>query len=195
MKKLITKYLLTIVILPAFLTGCYTQLATQDDSNLNYSSDESYQDYVYEGEENTGGGYFDETDTLENYYYDESDDGEVVINNYYGYNPFYSGSYYDYYPTVSISFGFGYLVMAMAIPTTIPGTPDGIILITPVIAITQHIITRFIILSIILITVMEDITADITEDIIVHIIKPDRVMYQELGIVVEEVTEMEEEIR
>ena len=48
MKKLITRYLLTIVILPAFLTGCYTQVATQDDS---YSSDKSYDEFVYEGEE------------------------------------------------------------------------------------------------------------------------------------------------
>ena len=107
MKKLLTKYLLTIAILPAFLTGCYTQVATQDDSYSTYSSDESYEEFVYEGEESVEGGYFDETDTLENYYA-ESDDDEVVINNYYGYNPFYSGLYYDYYPTVSISFGFGY---------------------------------------------------------------------------------------
>ena len=108
MKKLITKYLLTIAILPAFLTGCYTQVATQDDPNLNYSSDEAYQDYAYENEKNTGGGYFDESDTLENYYFDESDSGEVVINNYYGYNPLYPDDDYDYYPSVNISFGFGF---------------------------------------------------------------------------------------
>ena len=46
MKKLITKNLLTFAILPVFLTGCYTQVATQDDS---YSSDKSYDEFVYEG--------------------------------------------------------------------------------------------------------------------------------------------------
>ena len=71
------------------------------------------------------------------------------------------------------------LVSATAIPTTIPGTPAGIILITPAIAITQYIITQHITMVIILIMVMEDITADTTEDIIVHIIKPGRAMYQE----------------
>ena len=108
MKKLTTKYLLIIAILPVFLTGCYTQVATEDDSYSNYSLDEPNQDYVYEGEENTEGGYFDETDTLENYYYSEGDDGEIIVDNYSGYNPFYPDDDYDYYPSVNISFGFGF---------------------------------------------------------------------------------------
>ena len=72
------------------------------------------------------------------------------------------------------------MVSATAIPTTILGTPDCIIHITPAIVITQYIITRFIILSIILIMVMEDITVDtMEEDTTILIIKPDPVMYQE----------------
>ena len=59
MKKRFTKYFLTIAILPAFLTGCYTQLAIQDDSST-IPADLTSDDYAYyEEEEVSPGGYFD----------------------------------------------------------------------------------------------------------------------------------------
>ena len=70
------------------------------------------------------------------------------------------------------------LVLATAIPTTIPGTPDGIIHIIRGIITSIHliIISLHITIVIILIMVMEDITVDTIADIIIHIIKPDQVM-------------------
>ncbi len=81
--------------------------------------------------------------------------------------------------------------MATAILTTIPGTPDGIILITPAIAIIQYIITRFIIQFIIptRVTTEEDI---MPETIIVT--KPGQVMCQDYEIRVIEVIVIEEGI-
>jgi hypothetical protein len=114
MKKRFTKYFLTIAILPAFLTGCYTQLATQDDSST-IPADQNYEDVAYYQEEEVSpGGYFDESDTA-NYYYEgeepvDTTAGEVVINNYYGYIPYDDDDdyYAPYYPSVSFSFGYGY---------------------------------------------------------------------------------------
>ncbi|MCH9028862.1 MAG: hypothetical protein IH819_04455, partial [Bacteroidetes bacterium] len=111
MKKIVIKYLLVIGTLPLILTGCYTQLATQDDSYSTFSN-QSYDDYEYENAQVSKGGYFDESDTLDYYYEgeDSSDyEDEIVINNYYGYNPYYpQDDYYSYYPTVSVLFGFGF---------------------------------------------------------------------------------------
>src|SRR3990172_4573109 len=115
MKKFMTKYLLIIAISSAFLTGCYTQVATQDDSNSSYYTTDTYDNYIYEGEQENNSGYFDETDTVDNNYYYEGEDsaegnnGTVINNYYYDYNPYYPQSYYDYYyPSWSFSFGFGF---------------------------------------------------------------------------------------
>jgi hypothetical protein len=113
MKKRFTKYLFALSLLPAFLTGCYTQLATQDDSST-IPADQTYEDLdYYQEEEVSSGGYFDESDTVN--YYNEGEESvdttsEVVINNYYGYVPYDDDDdyYAPYYPSVSFSFGYGY---------------------------------------------------------------------------------------
>jgi hypothetical protein len=99
----ILKIALTLLIIPA-LTGCYTQVATEETppeqfiaENENYE----YDDYYYEGEEEElDSSYFSEEE------YEESDE-YVVDNYYYGY-PSYRRYYYDYYPSVSFGFGFGF---------------------------------------------------------------------------------------
>jgi len=110
MKKRLTIYFV-LTILPVFLTGCYTQLATQDDSYSTIPSNQTYDDYAYQDEDVSSGGYFDETDTV-NYYYEGEEGvdstGEVVINNYYGYDPYEDDDYYPYNSSVSFSLGFGY---------------------------------------------------------------------------------------
>jgi len=111
MKKRLTINIIALTILPLFLTGCYTQLATQNDLNSTIPSNQSYDDYAYQDEEVSSSGYFDESDTVDYYYEGEEDvdsTGEVVINNYYGYDPYEDDDYYPYNSSVSFSLGFGY---------------------------------------------------------------------------------------
>ncbi len=114
MKKLL-KILLPFLLLPFLVTGCYTEVATQDDPYANYSSDQNYEDYVYEDEESGSTGYFDEADTVNNYYFNEEEEqpensgnGTVINNYYFGNGSYYPGVSYDYYPSVSVIFGFGF---------------------------------------------------------------------------------------
>jgi len=113
MKKIFIKYLLPISIIPALLTGCYTQLATQDSSYSTTPSNQTYDENISQEEQVSSGGYFDESDTVG--YYTEDKEGvdstkEVVVNNYYGYVPYEDEDdyYYSSYPSVIFSFGFGY---------------------------------------------------------------------------------------
>ena len=48
MKKKLTVNIIALTILPLFLTGCYTQLATQNDLNSTIPSNQSYDDYAYQ---------------------------------------------------------------------------------------------------------------------------------------------------
>ena len=119
MKRNLIKYLLVSLIPILGLTGCYTQIATRDDSFPTYSSNNNTTDNEYNygnDDEYVENGYFDESDTLDNPYgtleNDEAindsneafNDNDIIINNYYGYDPYY----YDFYPSYSIFFWHGY---------------------------------------------------------------------------------------
>ncbi len=96
------KIALTFLIIPA-LTGCYTQVATEETPPEQYIVDNEnydYDDYYYEGEEEEiDSGYYSEEE------YEESD-GYEVNNYYYGYPSYRRYAYY--YPSASFSIGFGY---------------------------------------------------------------------------------------
>ena len=71
MKRSLLKLLTILTFIPALLTGCYTQLATQDDYYSDYASDEYYgeDDEVYQESDSTS--YEDEGYTNEDEYSDE----------------------------------------------------------------------------------------------------------------------------
>jgi hypothetical protein len=97
-----------VYILPLFLTtvltGCYTQVATQQGSDSpDYTTVETYDSEGYYYDEETDSGYY-------------SEDGEIIpddatiINNYYydEYDPWYRRYYGYYYPSFTIGIGVGF---------------------------------------------------------------------------------------
>jgi hypothetical protein len=102
--------LFTAVMLSFLVGGCYTQLATKDNSAYGNDQYESEYEYYDSSSDQTSTEYY-ESDTYRDYGYTSDqevyDDGEVIINNYYydGYRPY--RKYLSYYhPGVSVSFGF-----------------------------------------------------------------------------------------
>jgi hypothetical protein len=102
--------LFTAVMLSFLVGGCYTQLATKDNSSYGNDQYESEYEYYDSSSDQTSTEYYD-SDTYRDYDYTSDqevyDDGEVIINNYYydGYRPY--RRYLSYYhPGVSVSFGF-----------------------------------------------------------------------------------------
>jgi len=91
----------TFVVISSF-TGCYTQVATSDSSTLPENQEPSdVTNYYSDEDEDIGSGYYSETDI------DTLDDETTIINNYY-YDYPYRSYFVDYYPTISIGFGWGW---------------------------------------------------------------------------------------
>ena len=102
--------LLTAILLSFVVSGCYTQLATKDNSS--YENDGQYQseyEYYDSSSEYTTDQYSD-ADRDYGYTSDQEvyGDGEVIINNYYyDTRPSYRRYLSYYHPGITVSIGYG----------------------------------------------------------------------------------------